>query len=503
MKILLINSPSYFLKFNPNRQFSYGRFGCSDPIPNELGGRTASAVKDHYVPYPWSLGYASALLKRETSHTVKAIDAQAKDFSEKDFIAEVKKFNPDIMIAELPTISFSLCMDLLVQLKKKQKFTLIVTGLHASGIPEEVMREYPFIDLIIKGDYALSLLEYLEKGKPSRSISNLTFRQGRKIVSTHFISPTVDFDWMPYPDREDLPVTDYHDFEIAGKPTVHIVTSRGCPFTCSYCNARVFWNKGFYWKRSVKNVVDEMEYVQKKYGAKQIYFDDDIMTHDQERMVEFAKEIIKRNLKIPWTFMGDINISEKLMKLLVKAGAKGLKFGVESINPEALKDVKKAWITKEKVEAFVKVCKKYNLWVHGDFIVGLPQDTKETIKEMIKFAVQLDLDTAQIYSAQPLPGTPFYFQAKEKGWLVAKKWTDYDGNYISPVSYPWFSKKEIEEMLREFKQKWEHEAVKQYLKNPWRLIRYFKGRGFSYTVKKIKTIVKKWFTREHIFVAGT
>lgn len=504
MKILLTNSPA-FIK-DMNRHFSYGRFGCSDPISYELGGKNATAIKDHYNPYPWSLGYASALLKRETQHQIKAIDAQAEDFNEKDFIREVKKIKPDILVAELPTISFSLCMEILKDLKKQLKFKLILTGLHPSGIPEEVLKKYRFVDLIIKGDYALSLLAYIKACEDKKSINKITslyYRNGNEITSTPFVSNQIDFDWMPYPDRDDLPIENYHDFEIAGKPTVHMVTSRGCPFTCSYCNARVFWTQGFYWKRSVKNIVDEMEFVKKTYGAKQIYFDDDIMTHDRKRMVEFANEILKRKLKLPWTFMGDINIDEDLIKLLVKAGARGLKFGVESINPEVLKDIKKAWISKEKVTKFVKMCKKYNLWVHGDFIVGLPQDRKETIDEMIQFAIDLDLDTAQIYSAQPLPGTPFYYQVKKNGWLVAKSWEEYDGNFVSPVSYPWFTKEEIEEKMRKFKKDWEHAASLQYVKHPGKLIRYVQGRGIGYTIRKIKTVATKWFTKDHIFIAGT
>jgi len=505
MKILLLNSPNYFLKYDKNRQFSYGRFGCSDPIPHELGGRYAKAVKDHYVPYPWSLGYASALLKRDTAHQIKAIDCQAEDFSEIDFSDYVRDFKPEVIVFDVPTITFSFCMEMIKPLKEELGFILILVGLHGSGIPIETMKENPFIDYIIKNDYALQLFKFAQldfKADQADKVPLLFYRKNQEIAQSQEKLEIVPMDYLPYPDRDDLPVENYHDLEVMGKPTIHMVTSRGCPFTCSYCNVRVFFDKGFYWKRSVKSVIDEMEFVQKKYGAKQIYFDDDIMTHDPKWMEEFSDEIIKRKIKLPWTFMGDINVKEELIKKMVKAGACGMKFGVESINPETLKNITKTWITKEKVTNFVKMAQRHGLWVHGDFIVGIPGDTKESIKEMTKFAINLDLNTAQIYSAQPLPGTPFYDQCKKNGWLVAKKWDDYDGNYISPVSYQEFPKEEIEEMLRYFKREWEMATVKKFIFRPWRLLSYIKGRGLDYTIKKIKTILTK-SKKDHIFVAGT
>lgn len=505
MKILLINSPNYFLKYNKNRQFSYGRFGCSDPIPWELGGRYATAVKDHYVPYPWSLGYTSSLLKNRTGHQIKTVDCQAQDFSEKDFKQLTEKNKPDVLIFDIPTITFDYCMEMIKPIKKKGKFILIAAGLHVSGIPRQVMEENPVIDFVVKNDYSLQILQFAQLNfdiKKAGKVPLLYYRRNKKIVLSKAKLKMIPFDDLPYPDREDLPPDQYHDLEVKGKPTIHMVTSRGCPFTCSYCNVRVFFEKGFYWKRNVKNVVDEMEYVKERFKAKQVYFDDDIMTHDQKWIEDFCIELEKRKVKLPWTFMGDINIKESLIKKMVKAGACGMKFGVESINPATLINITKSWITGEKVKSFVKMAKRNGLWVHGDFIVGIPGDTKESVNEMIKFAIDLDLNTAQVYTAQPLPGTPFYFQCIKNNWLVAKTWEQYDGNYISPVSYPDFSKEEIENSLRKFKTEWEMAAAKKYLYHLGRLLGYIKGRGLRYTIKKITTIIKKG-RKEHIYVAGT
>ncbi|MBN1263813.1 MAG: radical SAM protein [Candidatus Pacebacteria bacterium] len=505
MKILVINSPAYFLKYDRNRQFSYGRFGCSDPIPHELGGRYATAVKDHYVPYPWALGYASALLKRDSRHQIKALDCQAQDFSEEDFAELVEDFLPDVLVFDLPTITFEFCMELIKPLKKKFGFKLILVGLHASGLPRETMRDYPAVDYVIKNDYGLQLLKFAKYNfdpKKADRVPLLFYRQGKRILASKAEMKWIPFDDLPYPDREDLLMDQYHDLEVMGKPTIHLVTSRSCPFTCSYCNVRVFFPQGFYWKRSIKSVIEEMEFLKEKMGANQLYFDDDIMTHDQKWMINFSKEILKKGLKIPWSLMGDINLKEETIKMMVKAGACGMKFGVESINPKTLKNITKTWVSKEKVYNFVKMAKKHGLWLHGDFIVGIPGDNRESMEEMIKYAIDLDLNTAQIYSAQPLPGTPFYQQAVKNKWLVAKKWDEYDGNYLSPVSYPDFPKEEIEEMLRKFKTEWEMAAVKKFVQQPWRLLRYARGRGIPYTLKKIITVLKKG-RKDHLYIAGT
>lgn len=505
MRVMLTNSPAYVKDMN--RHFSYGRFGCSDPVPYSKGGMRGTdtaRIDDHYNPYPWSLGYASSYLKEWGKADVRALDAQAEDMNEIDWTEAIEAFKPDILVVDLPTISFSLCMDVLEGIKRDGGMQLILAGLHPSGVPDDVMREYPFVDYIIKGDYGIPMKHFLEGAGPEKCFGFVYRAPDGKVVHSNAPVEFIPFDDMPYPDREDLPCDNYHDFEIAGKPTIHMVTSRGCPFTCSYCNVRVFWPEHMYWARKPSDVVNEMLYVKEKYGAKQIYFDDDIMTHDQDRVKALAKEIIDRKVGLPFTFMGDINIKEETLALLAEAGGCGLKFGVESINPKTLADIKKSWVSADKVKTFVAMCKRYNIWCHGDFIVGLPQDTKESAETMLEFALGLDLDTAQIYSAQPLPGTPFYRQCQENGWLVAKSWEEYDGNYKSPVSYPWFSREEIEEILVRFKREWEYAAVKQYFLKPSRILRYIKGRGFRYFLRKVWTLIRKWGPgKDHIYVAGS
>jgi radical SAM superfamily enzyme YgiQ (UPF0313 family) len=452
------------------------------------------------MAYPWSLGYASSILKQSNIAEVKAIDAQGLDFNERDFISSVRKFKPDLIIADLPTISFPLMMEILEQIKEELKCLIAVSGIHVCGLPMETMNEYPFIDYVMTGEYELNVIDLvkaIQKGEEPDHVRGLLYKKNGEIKITSPSTFNVPFDSLPYPDRDDLPVTLYHDFEVAGKPTVQMLTSRGCPYQCSFCCTTVYWPGGRYWQRSPENVVNEMEFVKEKYGAKQVYFDDDIVSKQMLRGL--SKEILSRGLDLPWTFMGSINLDEEILRLAHRAGAVGLKFGVESINPIVLHNINKRWIQKEKVEKFVRLCKKYDLWTHGTFIVGLPQDTKESILKTLEFAIDLDLDTAQFYIATPLPGSAFYQEAKEKGWLVIEDWTYYDGNNYSTLNYPWLSKEEIEELIKICKREWELSAFKKYMKNPRRVLRYINGRGFGYTLRKVKTLLT---SRGHILTAG-
>jgi len=336
------------------------------------------------------------------------------------------------------------------------------------------MKEHKVIDFALIGEYELiikDLLDALEGKKKLKNIPNILYRDNGKVRMTRrskdpFLG--IKFDSLPFPDREDLPVEDYHDMEINGSPNAQMLTSRGCPFQCKFCCTTIMWPGGAYWQRSPENVVDEMVYVRKKYKVKSVYFDDDVVFPNM--ILGISKELKERGLDIPWTFMGSIHISEDVIKKAVDAGCIGLKFGIESINPEALGGINKTWVKREKVKKFVEMCKKYNLFTHGTFIVGLPNDSRKGILETLKFAMELDLDSFQVYAAVPLPGSPFYKEAKKNGWIVNHEWIYFNGDHPN-ISYPWLSKEEIENLFNLWLRMRHLLILKRRLKNPHIMIK--------------------------------
>lgn len=485
MRILVANPPAYINNYERHFIQAGSRWSFSIKIPKWR-------KIEHYQPYPFFLGYTSALLKRDTEAKVKAIDACALDFDEKDFINYIASYDPDLLIIEVPTVSFPLVMPLLKDVKERTGCRIAVAGSHITALTRRVMEEYSFIDFGLLGEYELTAKELafsLQKGGGFRGINGLAFRKkgrakinGRRQLIKHL-------DYLPFPDRDDLPVQYYHDFEIAGKPCVQMLSSRGCPFSCIFCLERhVVYGFPIYRRRKPSKVVDEIEDCISKYKVKQVYFDDMTMTIDKKHVLSIAQEILNRKIDIPWTCMGDVNLDYETLKLMAKSGCMGIKFGVETINPSTLRSINKTFVGVEKVKKFVEMCKKLGIWTHATYMIGLPNDTKEGILTTIKFALELDTDSAQFSIATPFPGTPFFELAKRNNWLVTLDWTRYDGANYSVVSYPHLSKDEIEALYHYACEKWrlikESESlIGYYLKHPLEAFRKARKLGIRKVIE--------------------
>jgi radical SAM superfamily enzyme YgiQ (UPF0313 family) len=446
MKVLVANPPAYF-RPNLTRHFiqAGSRWSFSLKIPKN------SDIKDHYLPYPFFLAYTTALLKRDTDAEVRGFDADALDLDDVEFVEWVVKYRPDLVIIEVPTVSFPLTMNALKRIKDElPDVKIAVAGGHITALTEEVMREYPFIDFALLGEYELTakrLVEVLIKGDINdlRDVNGIVFRRGDQLIHGRGRTLIPNLDDLPYPDREDFDVNLYHDFEIAGKPTIQMLSSRGCPYSCIFCLERhVIYASPIYRMRDPVKVVDEIEHVKYKYNAKQVYFDDMNTTLNKKHIIGIAQELINRKLDIPWACMGDINIDQETLRLLAKSGCVGVKFGVESINPNALRTINKLFVSHHKVEKFNKSAKDLGMFTHATYTIGLPEDTREGILATLRFALKLGTDSAQFSIATPLPGTPFFNIARERGWLITYDWTMYDGANYAVLSYPHLSNKEIE-----------------------------------------------------------
>ena len=265
-----------------------------------------------------------------------------------------------------------------------------------------------------------------------------------------------------------------------------MLTSLGCPYKCDFCMpVRVmFQDAPFYRRRTPETLVTEMIDVRERYGAKSIYFDDDTFAVDRARLRNFCVELKRRDVRMPWAAMGDITLDWETMRSLADAGCVGLKFGVETSNPETVKAIHKNFMNIEKVKTFVQWCKKLNIWSHATFIIGLPGDRKEDILSTVEFAKKLDPDSVQFSIATPFPGTPFYEQAKQNGWLVSDDFTQYDGGNYSVLSYPWLTKKEIEDLHRVALRKWHLNAIAQEVIKPKRIIKALKSKSITYATRK-------------------
>ncbi len=482
MKILLANPPAYM--DNSNRHFiqSGSRWSFSIYVSKNF--------KEHYLPYPFSMGYSLALLKQLEDVSAEGLDACALDLNSREFIQQVVSRRPDIFVIDVPTISFPLVMPLLEEIKQATGCKIVLTGGHVTALAEDILRDNKQVDCCLLGEYEMSLRQFVlsETGEGvSAQQDGIAYRENGGITRRPAELRTFNLDNLPYPDREDYPVGLYHDFEVGGRPCVQMLTSLGCPYKCSFCMpVRVMYGDSqFYRKRAPANIVAEMAFVKEKYHAGQVYFDDDTFSVDKQRLRTLCEELAKFDLDLPWTAMGDITIDQRTLEIMANAGCIGLKFGVESANGSTLEAIRKTWVTVDKVKRFVKSCRELGIWAHATFIIGLPGDRREDIEKTIKFSKELDIDSVQFSIATPFPGTPFYEQARHEGWLVSDDWTLYDGANFSVLSYPWLSKEEIEELHRRALKEWYRHALFKEMRRPRRILKVAKAHSLRYSTRKI------------------
>lgn len=403
-----------------------------------------------YCPYPFFVGYTTSLLKSKTTHKIKAIDGVIEMMTPSQFLKKVQSEKPDLYITEIPTITFKEDVEFLKKIKELCRVEIALAGPHATVYAKEILAESDFIDYVLLGEYEFTAKELVE-GKSLSDISGLAYREN-STVRINDRRPLVDLDELPWPDREDLPFLRYRDFCYL-RPHAIMISSRGCPMNCIFCIERhVIYKSPSYRMRNPQDVVNEMEYLKKDFGVRQIYFDDQSLTINRGHVEGICDEIMRRGLKITWTCMGDaFSISYDSLKKMHRAGCVGMKLGLESVNPTVLKFIKKP-LEVNRVEEAVKYLKRLNMLSHLTVIIGLPGQDPSDVTETLKFVEKVDPDSLQYSIATPFPGTPFYEEAKRSGYLISEDWSKYNGRGDVVISYPNFPAGEIKRLYSEFSQ---------------------------------------------------
>ncbi|MDG7036565.1 MAG: radical SAM protein [Nitrososphaerota archaeon] len=458
MRILILNLPGLVLK-SGSRWYNVTK-------------KSQASLK--YYPYPWFMGYTTSLLKNNGFEAVLK-DAIALEWSLQETLEYIKAFNPQYIICEPTWVSVrddKLLLDAIGNNIKK-----IAVGNYATNYPYDCLRDTG-VDYVAVGEYEFSLLEFFRNN-------------GRKLPENFVYSSKKDYkmpplvsnlDLFPFPERDDTPIKFYNEPSCYGKNVV-MVSSRGCRFQCSFCNIERVYGKHIYRKRSAENVVDEMVYLKNKYKFDEIYFDDDNMVSDKSHIEGICREIIKRGLKIKWLCMGDGFVTDETLELLAKAGCVSYKYGLEHLDDEVLKAIPKP-IPSERRLGIIKKCKELGLRSYVNLIVGLPKSSWEKDLKMIKDVINEDPDFIQIAIATPYPGTRFYQEAKEKGWLISEDPTYFDATGRSAISYPDYSAPKIEEMFYLGWKLWYRHIREKPMKLKFYFMSEMKRNGLPSTIKK-------------------
>ena len=303
----------------------------------------------------------------------------------------------------------------------------------------------PDIDFIVRGEFDHAVVEFAQ-GKPLGEIAGVSYRKNGQVVHnpSRPALETEELDRLPFATevyKRDLVIENYN-VPFLLHPYVAFYTSRGCPALCTFC----LWPQtlsGHAWRvRSSENVAREIRQALKLFPqAKEFFFDDDTFNIRKDRVLELCAKF--KPLGFRWSCTARDHSDYETLKAMADAGARLLIVGFESGDPQILKNIKKG-ATVEMARRFAKNCKELGIAIHGDYIIGLPGETKESIERTIEFAKELDSETIQVSIAHAYPGTEFYDYAAQHNYLAAEASADAAGHQLPHLEYPGL---ELEDMM--------------------------------------------------------
>jgi anaerobic magnesium-protoporphyrin IX monomethyl ester cyclase len=293
--------------------------------------------------------------------------------------------------------------------------TIIVGGPHVTGSPQTALFDGISYGIIGEGEEALlELLDTLEAGRGPSSVENLIYRDGTGTKINGMRPFVKNLDEMPFPAWDLMNLDDYVDPVYFKGRHLAIFSGRGCPYDCTFCASRVTWRRKLR-LRSTENVMDEIRHIVNVLGVQNLMFWDDTFAADKKRAMAICNRIIEEDLDISYTVQIRADaFSDELIEALRDSGCAFAAIGVESGNEQILKNIGKRE-TKEQFRDAVSAMKRANLPVIASYIIGLPGDTHETIKETMEFALELDADQSKFMILAPYPGTRVYDIAVEEG----------------------------------------------------------------------------------------
>ena len=369
----------------------------------------------YIITPPLGIGYLSSYLK-QNGHETLIIDALRDNLSNEEITEIINNNNIDVVgITCLSAFYKEVCE--LSQLLKKYNKTVVIGGVHPSFLPEDTLKESQ-ADFVIVGEGEIAMLQLLNN---NFNIDNIKGVYNLKNIQKklEFADRIDNLDNLPFPDWEQINPAKYpyapHGAVSKNFPIGIIMSTRGCPYSCKFCSSPHFYERKIRF-RSPENVVNEIEYLIKNFGVKEIHFEDDNLTLKREHIIEICNLINNKNIKISFACPNGIRadrVDKDLLMLMKKTGFYSVAFGIESANAQILKNINKSESI-DKIKRAISLSNDCKISSQGFFIFGLPGETKETIEETIDFAVNSKLKKAQFLILDVLPGCELYDELKGK-----------------------------------------------------------------------------------------
>ncbi|MBT8172168.1 B12-binding domain-containing radical SAM protein, partial [Candidatus Bathyarchaeota archaeon] len=393
---------------------------------------------------PLGIGYLAAVLEKD-GYAVNVIDCQALNLTLNEVERELRKRKPDVVGLTSTTLTYKSALKIIKLAKKTlPDCVTIIGGSHVTFWDENALNECPSLDVVVRKEGEITLVELVQRidaGKSFHDVVGTTCRNNGTIVKNPDRPYLENLDELPYPAVHLFPIEQFNKY---GNIIFPVMTSRGCVYWCDFCTAvRMFGKR--YRMRSPKKVVDELEYLYKKYGEKQYTFYDDAFTVNQARTEEICNEILKRGLNIKWDCETRVDmVSKDLLLKMKKAGCIAVWYGVEAGSQKVRDSMGKGISNQQTLNAF-KWTQEAGLIAVASIILGFPGETRETAWESVRLLRKINPDEIGIYIATPYPGTPMYDHVKKMDWLKIHDFDRYD-TATPTFESPTLSMKEIKEI---------------------------------------------------------
>lgn len=369
-----------------------------------------------------SLGilYLAAITRQNGFPTV-VTDASALNLTEAELLQRIVVEKPDVLGLSATTFSIFHAAEIATLAKKKlPDLAVIIGGPHVSAVPNETMNRFPVFDVAVIGEgeaTIVDLMKALDVNTPLVNIPGIVLRDDKELITTRRRQFLANLDQLPYPAWDLLEGFPRHyppaPFKARRLPAVSLVTSRGCPNHCIFCDRSVFGTSCHAF--SAEYVLKMIRHLVENLGIREFSLEDDTFVTFKNRLVAICQGIIDLGIDVSWTCLGRVNnLDRETLELMKRAGCWQISFGIESGCQEILTAIKKN-ITLEQIKNTAALCRDANILSKGFFILGHMGETEQTLERTIRFALELPLDDISVTMLTPFPGTEIYEQADKFG----------------------------------------------------------------------------------------
>ncbi len=406
--------------------------------------RSPAINKSGTLYWPFWLAHGAGALE-SAGHEVLFLDCPAEGISGDDLLHRITEYDPGLVVIDTSTPSIYSDLRIASMVKKTlSSAAVLMVGTHVSALPEQSLRLAPSLDGVAVGEYDETLAaaaDQLQRNRDLSDVSGLVLSIDGQIKKTCPREMIEDLDSLPFLAdvyRKHLKPENYF-FAAARYPSVMTITSRGCPYRCSFCVWPQVMHRGKYRVRSPFHVSEEFGLFGEYFPRiQEIVIEDDTFSINNSRVEEVSEALIRIGNRIPWTANVRADLSLEAMRKMKAAGCRMIIVGYESGSQEILNRISKGTTVEQNIEFAIRA-RKAKLLVHGCFMAGNPGEDSVTLEDTVRMAVRLAPDTAQFFPVMAYPGTELYREYKEHGYLRTgsfNRWVTSEGLHDCVVDLP-------------------------------------------------------------------